>query len=180
MQFLPIKTDIFKLPQDDLYTFLDTHVVDLQEWDILFITSKLLAIHQWRCVKREDIDFNELIKQESKHIVTSHVVPDKELLLTLKDGFLLPFAWIDISNAWEYYILRPQNIQQHMHEIWGYIKKKFKLNTLAIVLTDTTTQTLKQWMLGTAVGFRWLEPLESYIGKKDLFGNTFTITSNSS
>jgi F420-0:gamma-glutamyl ligase len=46
MQFIPIKTRPLLPPKDDLFDVLDTYVTGIQDGDIIFITSKILAIHQ--------------------------------------------------------------------------------------------------------------------------------------
>lgn len=51
MKFIPVKTRRVLPPKDDIYPILDDFLPKLREGDIIFITSKILAIHQGRCVK---------------------------------------------------------------------------------------------------------------------------------
>ena len=53
--FTPIKTRLVHPPKDDIYDILDS-LPALEEKDIVFITSKILGIHQGRCVPCEGTD----------------------------------------------------------------------------------------------------------------------------
>ena len=67
MQFIPIKTRIVQPPKDDIYPVLDKYLPSLQEGDVLLITSKIISIHQGRCVKTDEVDNkDELIKKEAE------------------------------------------------------------------------------------------------------------------
>jgi F420-0:gamma-glutamyl ligase len=46
MTFTTIKTCPMLPPQDDLYAILDIYINDIQDGDVVFITSKIIAIHQ--------------------------------------------------------------------------------------------------------------------------------------
>jgi len=48
MQWIPIKTRTLFPPQDDLFAVFDESLVDVQEGDIVLVTSKVLAIYQGR------------------------------------------------------------------------------------------------------------------------------------
>ena len=50
MKFIPIHTRPLLPPQDNLYEVLAESLPSLREGDILCITSKVLAIHQGRCI----------------------------------------------------------------------------------------------------------------------------------
>jgi len=52
MEFIPIKTRIMQPPKDDLYPLLDEYLTDVEENDVVLISSKVLAIHQGRCIRR--------------------------------------------------------------------------------------------------------------------------------
>ena len=53
MQFIPIKTRPLNPPKDDLFAVIDKYLTDIKDGDIVFITSKVVAIHEWNCVKND-------------------------------------------------------------------------------------------------------------------------------
>ena len=96
MKFIPIKTRAILPPEDDIYTVLDESLPLLREGDILFITSKVLAIHQGRCVKiKPGVHKECLIRREADRYAHSHLKTWKNLYLTIKDHTLIANARID-------------------------------------------------------------------------------------
>ena len=177
MLFLPIRTRPFLPPQDDLYELIDTHVPALQEGDVLIITSKILAIHQGRCVKIEDsVNKDDLILQEAEKYIPRSEVPKGYVLLTVKQNTLIPSAGIDESNGNGYYILWPEKIQQSAKEIWEYLKKKFTLGNVGVIITDSHTIPLRYGVVGISIGFYGIKPFKDYRGMQDIFGRTLTMT----
>jgi F420-0:gamma-glutamyl ligase len=45
MNFIKVKTGSILPPKDNLYPILDKYLPKLKEGDVIFITSKILAIH---------------------------------------------------------------------------------------------------------------------------------------
>ena len=69
MKFIPIKTKLFTPPKDDIYQAFDDKFPKLKNWDILFITSKVISIHQWRCISKKNILKQNLIIQEASYFL---------------------------------------------------------------------------------------------------------------
>jgi F420-0:gamma-glutamyl ligase len=92
MQFIPLKTRPLLPPHDDLFTVLHESLTEVQDGDIVFITSKIVAIHQGRCISTKNIAKKDLIKQEADYRAMSDVVPGKDIYLTIKDHILIPSA----------------------------------------------------------------------------------------
>ena len=147
----------------------------MKECDIFCITSKIVAIHQWRCEKVWSVDKKELILQEAEKIVMSDAVPGKDIYITVKGNTITPSAGIDESNADGHYIFWPENIQEITKEIWEYLRQKHNIKNLGVLMTDSSTTPLRWWVLGQAIGFYGFEPLRNYIGTKDIFGKTMEI-----
>ena len=164
-------------PQDNIYPILDRYLPKLKEGDVVFITSKILAIHQGRCLLISDVkDKDALIVSESDRYIPRSEVPHGYAVLTLKDHTLIPSAGIDESNANGYYILWPTDTQQLLKEICLYLKRKHKIRKLAVIATDSHTTPLRYGVTGISVGFFGLEPLFDYRGKKDIFGRALKMT----
>ena len=171
MQIQAIQTRPFLPPKDDIFKLIDQSISKLIEGDVLFITSKIIAIHQGLCKKIEDCpNKDDLIKKEADHFIDRSKCPGGYVVLTIKDGFLIPTSGIDESNSNGYYVLFPDDSSKIAKEICIYLKNKFKLQNLAVVITDSTSRPLKKGVTGFATGFYGLEPLKSYIGQKDIFG----------
>jgi len=171
MKITAIKTRTFQPPKDDLFQVLEASLTQLKENDVVFITSKVLAIHQGLCIPMSEVpNKDDLIIQESEAYIPRNQCPGDYVVLTIKDGFLIPTSGIDESNSKQHYILFPEASSLFAKEICNFLKLKFNLTNLAVVITDSTSRPLKKGVTGFATGFFGLKPLKSYIGKKDLFG----------
>ena len=176
MQFIPIKTRPLLPPKDNLFEVLDTYVTDVQDWDIIFITSKILAIHQGKCIKATEINKKDLVEQEADKRIHTDVMPGKDTYLTIKNDILIPSAGIDESNANGYYILWPDNLPTFSKEIHDYICKKHQVKNIGIIITDSTTRPLKWWVVGIWIYAYGIQPLIDKRGVKDIFGKALEIT----
>ena len=171
MKFIPIKTNIFQPPEDNIYTFLDRNISDIQERDVILITSKIIAIHQGRRIKIDkNVDRDELIKKEAEKYIDREDVPGGHAILTLKHSTLIPSAGIDESNANGYYVLWPTEVEKIAKEICEYLQEKHGVKELAVILTDSHCVPLRYGVVGISIGFYGLEPLKDYKGTKDIFG----------
>jgi len=170
MHFIPIKTRLFLPPKDNLYQLLDNYLPSLKNKDIVVITSKLLSIHQGRCIKITDKttlkDKIKLIKKEADRYLFNN--PHS---LTLKDQTLTPYAGIDRSNANNHYILWPNKPHLQAKKIWRHLRKKYHLKKLGIIIVDSFCLPLRWGHLGISIGFYGFHPNKEYTGKKDIFGH---------
>src|SRR3989338_1410888 len=148
MEFIPIKTRAFLPPRDNLFHLLDeslprSRAGRLREGDVLFITSKILAIHRGRCVKIGSVRKNKLIEREAQGWLPPSKVAGHDFYLTIKEHTLIPSAGIDESNGRGYYVLWPRNVNGLLKELRSYLKNKYKIKKLALVATDSHTQPLR-------------------------------------
>ncbi len=177
MKVIPIKTRAIVPPRDNLYSVIDSFCPRLKEKDIFVVTSKVLAIHQGRCLPLSQVDSkDELIKQEADLYLKREASPGGHVMLAIKKHTLAPSAGIDESNAKDYYILWPENPDRAAREICSYLKKKFSLSKLAVIVTDSHCVPLRYGTVGISIGFYGLKPLEDYRGKKDIFGRKMKIS----
>lgn len=177
MKFIPVKTRAMLPPRDDMYDVLDASLPRLREGDVLFIASKILAIHQGRCVKIDSRarggaagQKERLIKKEAEWYAKSHLRSWKSLYLSIKESTLIANAGIDESNANGYYILWPRGSSAGAKEIKQYLQKKFRIKKLAVVITDSHIVPLRRGVVGISIGFSGLEPIYDYRGTPDIFG----------
>lgn len=177
MEIIKIKTRKILPPKDSIYPILDSYLPKLREGDVLFITSKILGIHQGRCVKvGKNVSKDKLIMQEAEAYIPPSQVPNGEMFLTIKEYILVPVAGIDESNGNGYYILWPKQSSKLAKEICGYLKQKHHIKKLAMIVTDSHTTPLRYGVTGISLGFFGLEPLYDYRGKPDIFGRKLKFT----
>ena len=173
--FTPIKTRLVHPPKDDIYDILDS-LPALKEKDIVFITSKILGIHQGRCVPCEGTDKAELIRREADRYLSYEHPSGFNVNLTVTDNVLIPAAGIDASNADGYYIMWPKNTDALCAEIRSFLCKKNGIKDLGVVATDSHTTPLRYGVTGISVGISGVEPLKDFRGQKDLFGRELKVT----
>lgn len=174
MQVISIKTHLIK-PSESLEKVLDQYITTIVEKDIIAITSKIISICQSRIVSKNIISKENLIKKEADAIADTDHRP-YGIYLTIKNNILIPSAGIDESNANNAYILYPNDIQQTANFIWNFLRNKFAIKNLGIIITDSHTTPLRQGVTGICIGWCGFKPLYSYVGKPDLHGNPLQVT----
>jgi len=175
MKYIPIKTRVIRPPQDDLYAVLDRHLPKIMDGDIILVTSKILAIHQGRCVRVADVPHKDtlIMKEAEWYIPRAKIRPS--VLHTIKHHTIVSSAGIDRSNGGkDYYVLWPNNINAEAKNIWMYLRKKHRIKKCGVIITDSHSVPLRLGAVGTSIGFFGIHPLHSYIGTKDLFGRRFS------
>ncbi len=178
MHFIPIKTRTLIPPKDDLYRVMDESLPVLRDGDVILVTSKVVSIHEGRCVPIADHpDKDALIMQEAEYFIArEYFSTAQKFLLTIKHATLIPSSGIDESNAKGHYILWPKDPTKSAREVCLYLRKKYKTEKLAVIVTDSHTTPLRWGVTGIAIGSWGLEPLYDYRGKPDIFGRTLEVT----
>jgi len=171
MQFIPVKTRPILPPKDDIYPVLDKYLPPLKEGDVLMITSKIISIHQGRCLKMSVVkDKDDLIKKEADAYIERVECPGGYVVLTIKGNTLAASAGIDESNANGHYVLWPRNINHEAKEIRNYLRAKFNLKKLAVIISDSRSMPLRYGAVGVAIGAFGLLPIRDYRQTLDIFG----------
>lgn len=168
MEFTAIKTRRLEPPQDDLFSVLDESLTDVREEDIILITSKVVGIHQGRCVKQTEASKEELVKQEADYLLNE---VDSLFPITIKYGSFSVAGGIDASNSGEYYSLLPERPFEAAEDFWKYLRDKHGVKKLGLVITDSYVKPMRAGVVGTSIGWWGLHPVENHRGKEDLFGN---------
>jgi dihydrofolate synthase / folylpolyglutamate synthase len=170
MHFTAVKTRALQPPKDNLFSVLDEFLPKLAERDILFVTSKVLAIHQGRCVPIGSIEKAELIKREADKVLQVKRRSNIRSKLTIREHTILSSGGVDESNGNGYYILWPQRIAESAQELWEYIRRKHSISESGVIITDSHNMPLHSGALGTAIGFWGFEPVIVHRGRSDIFG----------
>ncbi|MBI3981131.1 coenzyme F420-0:L-glutamate ligase [Candidatus Microgenomates bacterium] len=176
MKVTPIKTHKVTVNDKNIITIIDRYITRLKENSIVAISSKIIAITQGRLVKNTTKENkNKLIEQEADFFLapTSSRHP---FYITIKGNALLASSGIDESNGNGYLILLPVNLQEITNQIREFLKNKFKIRNLGIIVTDSKTSPLRFGVTGLTLTHSGFIGVNDYIGKKDLFGKILKST----
>jgi len=168
MHIIAIKTSIFQ-EKDDLIDFINNQISSLEEYNIVVITSKIVALSQGRVGELKDKE--KLIKQNSQRIIKTPWAS----LTFVNDEWCIN-AGVDESNAKNKIVLLPKNAFKVAEQIRKNLKKRFSLKHLGVIITDTKSIPLRVGTIGRSIAYIGFNPLKSYIGKKDLFGRKSRLT----
>jgi putative folate metabolism gamma-glutamate ligase len=174
MQISAIKTHKIA-SNESLGSILDQYVTNLNDGDILAITSKIVSLCQGRVVEKSSVSKRDLIACEADSVLQTDHNP-YDLYLTIKDKILIPSAGIDESNSNGMYILYPENVQTVAHTVWKHLTTKFSIENLGVIITDSHTTPMRRGVTGITLGWCGFEPLHSYVNKPDIYGNFLHVT----
>lgn len=175
MKVTPIKTHKITVDDTNLIKVLDRYLPRLKDKSVIAVTSKIVAICEGRIVKIGQVDKDKLIEKESERYLPRH---DNKyhVSLTITRGQLVATAGIDESNGDGYYILWPKNPQKTANLLRAYLKKKFRLSHLGVIITDSVTTPLRMGVTGMAISHSGFSSLNNYIGEPDIFGRKLEFT----
>jgi len=174
MRFIKVKTRKVVPPKDEIFDILDK--LKIRDGDIVAITSKILAIHQGRCVDEKTVTKEELVKKEADFQMISPLKSKRQFTFTIKNHTIIASAGIDLSNANGYYVLWPKDTNKLLKEIWKYLRAKHKIKRLGVIATDSHFYPLRRGISGISIGFFGFEPLRDYRKTKDIFGRIIKVT----
>lgn len=167
----PVKTRKFRPPRDDLEELLTSSLPQLSENTVVAVASKIVSIGEGRCISRDRIkDKDKLIIEEADKYLPRDQVPGRWVMHTLKNNIFIPSAGIDESNANGYYILWPKNPTKSAQKIGQFLRKKYRLKNLGVIITDSHSVPLRRGVLGISLAHWGFEPIRDYRGTKDIFG----------
>lgn len=174
-----VRTRKFLPPQDDLWELLSANIKSLKEKSVVAVTSKVVSIGEGRSVAVKKISKDELAVMEADKYIPREKSPGGWVLHTIKNNLLIASAGVDESNGANYYILWPKDPQASAKKIWEFLRKRYKVRNLGIIITDSRLVPLRRGVVGIAIGFFGFKPLKDYRQTKDIFGREFKMeTSN--
>jgi dihydrofolate synthase / folylpolyglutamate synthase len=176
MKIEPIKTKLLDPgKKNDLFAFLADSINQLEDGSIVAVTSKIISICQNRIVKIDQAEKEELIKKEADYYLMPQA-GKSESIITIKDHILQIAGGIDESNANNHYILPPQDLSKITNQIRKFLKDRFKLKNLGIIVTDSRSTPLRRGVVGVGLSYSGFRPVDSYIGQNDLFGRKLKVS----
>ena len=133
------------------------------------VTSKIVSMCEGRVVKKGKTNKNELIEKESDYFIPSEKSA-YGITLTIKENLLAPTAGIDESNGDGCLILWPENPQKTANELRKYLRQKFSLKEVGVIITDSKSSPLRRGVTGVALSHSGFSALNNYSGLLDIFG----------
>lgn len=194
MELYAVKTETVKVGDNIADVIIESakkQNLQLQDNDIIVLTSKILAYAQGRMAKLADIEpsanarelaekyslpleFAELIIHEADKIYGGV----ERAVLTLKDGVLTANAGIDNKNAPNGYVaLWPKDPEKWADKIRREIREKTGKRT-AVLVIDSGLAPLRKGTVGIALAVSGFKPLKDYRKEKDIYGKPILITQN--
>lgn len=170
-----IKTDKITAGMLSLTELLDRSVDQLEEGSVLAITSKIVSLCEGAVVPMEGTDREALIVQESERYLPA-TLSKYGHHFTITDNTLIPAAGIDNSNGGDDYVLWPKDPQKTANEIRVYLRERFGLQNVGVVITDSTCHPLRRGTMGITLAHSGFKALNNYVGKPDLFGRPFAVS----
>ncbi len=165
-----IKTRICLPPKDDLWDLLSA-VKSLNENSVVAVTSKVVSICEGRCIPLNKINKDKLIAEQADKYLPRK--PNELTMYTIKNNLLVAAAGIDESNGDGFYVLWPKDPEVSAKRIWEFLREKFSIKNLGVIITDSRVTPLRRGVVGMAISHFGFKPLKDYRGTKDIFGRKF-------
>lgn len=171
----PIKVRKFIPPKDNLWELLSSNINSLEENSIVVVTSKIVAIGEGRCVHLDEAEIDSLAIKEAE-LYLPRENSNFGWMHTIKNFTQVASAGIDKSNADGYFVLWPSNPEKSAKKIWKFLKDKFKVKNLGVIITDSHTVPLRRGLIGISIAHFGFVPLYDYRGQKDIFGEKLHVS----
>jgi coenzyme F420-0:L-glutamate ligase/coenzyme F420-1:gamma-L-glutamate ligase len=172
---------VYGLPEfkknDDLIEILTITLKNNSETllngDVVIVTQKIISKIEDRAVDLKVTDINEVLKEESTQILRKR---GETVIARTRHGFICANAGIDKSNIDKgYALLLPVDPNKTANTIRRKIKAEFDLD-IAVIISDTFGRAWRKGQTNVAIGSSGIEPLTSYIGTTDSYGNDLMAT----
>ncbi|MGD0284331.1 MAG: coenzyme F420-0:L-glutamate ligase [Candidatus Saccharimonadales bacterium] len=170
-----IKTETITPGSIDLITLIDKSIKSLRSGSVVAITSKIVSLCENNVVPFDKIDKEQLIIQES-NLYLPMAISKYGHNFTITNNILIPVAGIDESNGNGNYVLWPKHAQKNANKIRVYLKNKFKLTDVGVIITDSTCHPLRSGTSGIVLAHSGFSALNNYVGEPDLFGRPFSVS----
>ena len=174
---IPIKNLPEFSPKHDLaYELIkgfETNKIILENNDVIVVTQKIVSKAENRLIDNNLENIEELIQKESLEILRKR---GDTIIARTKHGFICANAGIDKSNIKKgSVLLLPEDPDKTSRDI----QKKIEYNTnkkISVIISDTFGRAWRKGQTNVAIGSSGIEPLTSYIGTTDSYGNDLMAT----
>lgn len=190
VSFAPIRTSRKSRPFS-LADLVDRAVgAELQDGDVLVVSSKFIAISEGRVVDLGTVvpgeqavslskslsmspELCELVIRESDEVVGGV----SGFMLSLREGLLTPNAGIDKSNIGQgKVVLYPRSPSESASALVEEMRFRRGVD-IGVVVSDSRLMPTRKGTVGVALAAAGIEAVVDLRGKPDLFGNVLKVTS---
>src|SRR3989344_4566986 len=175
MKVKSIKTHKVTIKDNDLLKILDKYIKSLKERSVVVIASKIVAITEGRVAKISEKEKDELIKKEAQYFIPKEE-HKYQLYVTINNNHLTYSSGIDESNGNGYHILWPADPQKTANKVREYLKKRFRIQNVGVIITDMAALPLRWGIIAGEIAYSGFNPLKILTGKPDVFGREFKYT----
>lgn len=164
----------------------------LQENDVVIITHKIISKAEGRTTDLRNIVPSEESKKISSNtgkdprlveLIISQsneiVKIERDIIITeTKHGFVCANAGIDTSNVGklsDHVLLLPDDPDESARNIRNDLNAKTGVN-VGIIISDTFGRPFRKGQVNIAIGVAGIDPIKSYIGKRDMYGKILRVT----
>jgi coenzyme F420-0:L-glutamate ligase / coenzyme F420-1:gamma-L-glutamate ligase len=164
----------------------------LQENDLIIITHKIISKAEGRTTDLRNIVPSEESKKISSNtgkdprlveLIISQsneiVKIERDIIITeTKHGFVCANAGIDTSNVGklsDHVLLLPDDPDESARNIRNDLNANTGVN-VGIIISDTFGRPFRKGQVNIAIGVAGIDPIKSYIGKRDMYGKILRVT----
>lgn len=196
IRVLPVRVLRDVRPGDKLYSLILRSLVRnkiiLEDGDIVVIAQKIVSKAEGQIVRlsslipssfaiqlakqcKKDPRTTELVLRQSKNIVK---ISNGVIISETKHGFICANAGVDqsnIMNSVETALLLPDDPDASAKKIMLMLKEKTN-REIAVIITDSFGRPFRNGQTNVAIGIAGINPIMSYVGKKDMYGKKLKVT----
>lgn len=156
----PVKTKRIRAAKLTIEQVLDKYIGHLDEDSVVAITSKIVSLCEGR-VESTKTNLKDLVTSEAE-LYLEPKGGDYTHAFTVTNSTLLVRAGIDKNSLRGYYILWPKDAQASANQARAFLRKKFGLKNLGVIITDSTSSPLRYGVTGITIAYSGFEPLKKY------------------
>lgn len=188
MRTQALKSKVVRIGDDLLMVIEESLERNLQgvlaEKTVLLVTSKIISYCQGRVLPKQSAE--DAGKEEKHRLVRAEAdwylpaaYSKYDMMLTIKEQTLTVNAGIDESNAviedeqgrqQQAFVLWPQQLQETANEIWQFLRRRYGVQEVGVIITDSRSFPLRWGVVGMALVSCGFQSLNDQVGKEDLFG----------
>lgn len=196
IRVLPVRVLRDVRPGDKLYSLILRSLVRnkiiIEDGDIVVIAQKIVSKAEGQIVRlsslipssfaiqlakqyKKDPRTTELVLRQSKNIVK---ISNGVIISETKHGFICANAGVDqsnIMNSEETALLLPDDPDASAKKIMLMLKEKTN-REIAVIITDSFGRPFRNGQTNVAIGIAGINPIMSYVGKKDMYGKKLKVT----
>lgn len=177
MRVRAIRTHKITQEDTDILAIIDTYATEMPEGSILAVTSKIVSLCEGRTLPLKESEKEGIIIREAERYLPRSS-SKYNVVLTIKNGVMIFSSGVDESNSGGVFVLWPKDPQKSVNAIRKHLVAKHKRRNIGVIITDTASVPLRWGQRGVFVlAHSGFAALNSYIGKPDIFGRPFKMTS---